>query len=49
MKKQKMTSYPLFGMCMYFIDNLVVVVVDDELKRVLAFTPKIEREGRVFL
>ncbi len=47
-QKQKMTIYHLFDMRIYFTDSLAVFVVDDgdvdELKRVFAFTPNIERE-----
>jgi hypothetical protein len=38
-----MTSYHLFSKCIYFSNNLAVVV-DDELKKTLAFTLKIKRK-----
>ena len=46
-----MTIYYLFGMNMSFDDNLVVVVDDDELKKVLASIPQreSEREKDVFV
>jgi hypothetical protein len=41
-----MTSYHSFSKCIYFSDNLVADVVDDELKKTFAFILKIEGKNQ---